>query len=173
MNLRPPGPQPGALPDCATPRGFKQAGDGNRTRPRSLEGFCATTTLRPQAVVGDRIDRWRPGRESASAVDGARTGCLNGRTGPDDIVGVVSGGGARLFSMPLGPLGVTGLLAALDWGAWEWAAANNHSTVGLIAGLLMAPIAVAFAWSLIRVLIALAVAPVARPCGALARRRRG
>ena len=58
--------------------------------------------------------------------------------------------------MPLGPLGVTGLLAALDWGAWEWAAANNHSTVGLIAGLLMAPIAVAFAWSLIRVLIALA-----------------
>jgi TRAP-type C4-dicarboxylate transport system permease small subunit len=58
--------------------------------------------------------------------------------------------------MPLGPLGVTGLLAALDWGAWEWAATNNHSTVGLIAGLLMAPIVVAFAWSLIRVLIALA-----------------
>ena len=57
--------------------------------------------------------------------------------------------------MPLGPLGVTGLLAALDWGAWEWAANNNHSTVGLIAGLLMAPIAVAFAWSLIRVMIAL------------------
>jgi hypothetical protein len=25
-----------------------KAGDGNRTRPRSLEGFCATTTLRPQ-----------------------------------------------------------------------------------------------------------------------------
>ena len=48
LNLRPPGPQPGALPDCATPRG-EQAGDGNRTRPRSLEGFCATTTLRPQA----------------------------------------------------------------------------------------------------------------------------
>jgi hypothetical protein len=58
--------------------------------------------------------------------------------------------------MPLGPLGVTGLLAALDWGAWEWAATNNHSTIGLIAGLLMAPIVVALAWSLIRVLIALA-----------------
>ena len=27
------------------------AGDGNRTRPRSLEGFCATTTLRPQATA--------------------------------------------------------------------------------------------------------------------------
>jgi hypothetical protein len=76
-----------------------------------------------------------------------------------ELARVASGGGARLFTMPLGPLGVTGLLAALDWGAWEWAAANNHSTVGLIAGLLMAPIAVAFAWSLIRV--ALAVARIA------------
>ncbi len=28
-----------------------QAGDGNRTRPRSLEGFCATTTLRPPASI--------------------------------------------------------------------------------------------------------------------------
>jgi len=64
--------------------------------------------------------------------------------------------------MPLGPLGVTGLLAALDWGAWEWAASNNHSTVGLIAGLLMAPIAVAFAWSLIRVVLALFRAALAR-----------
>jgi hypothetical protein len=51
LNLRPPGPQPGALPDCATPRGAcVEAGDGNRTRPRSLEGFCAATTLRPQAL---------------------------------------------------------------------------------------------------------------------------
>ena len=58
--------------------------------------------------------------------------------------------------MPLGPLGVTALLAALDWGAWDWATSTNHSTVGLIAGLLMAPIAVALAWSLIRVLLALA-----------------
>jgi hypothetical protein len=81
---------------------------------------------------------------------------LDGRTGRFQATRVVSGGGATLFPMPLGPLGVTGLLAALDWGAWEWAAANNHSTVGLIAGLLMAPIAVAFAWSLIRVVIALA-----------------
>jgi hypothetical protein len=57
--------------------------------------------------------------------------------------------------MPLGPLGVTALLAALDWGAWDWATNSNQSTVGLIAGLLMAPIAVAFAWSLARVLVAL------------------
>jgi hypothetical protein len=57
--------------------------------------------------------------------------------------------------MPLGPLGVTALLAALDWGAWDWATNSNESTIGLIAGLLMAPIAVAFAWSLVRVLIAL------------------
>ncbi len=57
--------------------------------------------------------------------------------------------------MPLGPLGVTAVLAALDWGAWEWATTANHPTLGLIAGLLMAPIAVAFAWSLARVLVAL------------------
>jgi hypothetical protein len=57
--------------------------------------------------------------------------------------------------MPLGPLGVTALLAALDWGAWDWATNSNESTIGLIAGLLMAPIAVAFAWSLVRVLIGL------------------
>jgi hypothetical protein len=48
-NLRPPGPQPGALPDCATPRG-RQAGDRNRTGSKSLEGFCATKTLRPQGL---------------------------------------------------------------------------------------------------------------------------
>jgi hypothetical protein len=80
LNLRPPGPQPGALPDCATPRGRPmitgaawaisavlaaprreeaeslrsgRAGDGNRTRPRSLEGSCATTTLRPRGYAQD------------------------------------------------------------------------------------------------------------------------
>jgi hypothetical protein len=57
--------------------------------------------------------------------------------------------------MPLGPLGVTALLGLLDWVAWDWAANNNHSTIGLIAALLMAPIAVAFAWSLVRVLVGL------------------
>jgi hypothetical protein len=64
--------------------------------------------------------------------------------------------------MPLGPLGVTAVLAALDWGAWDWATNNNQTTVGLIAGLLMAPIAVAFAWSLARVLVALARRGIAR-----------
>jgi hypothetical protein len=58
--------------------------------------------------------------------------------------------------MPLGPLGVTAVLAALDWGAWDWAANSSHPTIGMIAGLLMAPTAVAFAWSLIRVVLALA-----------------
>jgi hypothetical protein len=58
--------------------------------------------------------------------------------------------------MPLGPLGATALLVALDWGAWNWATNSDQSVVGLIAGLLMAPIAVAFTWSLVRVLIALA-----------------
>ena len=75
--------------------------------------------------------------------------------------------------MPLGPLGVTALLAALDWGAWDWATNSNESTIGLIAGLLMAPIAVAFVWSLVRVLVALVrlgihrAAAESRPDGAL------
>jgi hypothetical protein len=58
--------------------------------------------------------------------------------------------------MPWGPLGVTAVLAALDWGAWEWATTADDPTIGLIAGFVMAPIAVAFAWSLARVLLALA-----------------
>ena len=58
--------------------------------------------------------------------------------------------------MPLVALGVTAVLVALDWGAWEWATSANDPTIGLIAGLVMAPIAVAFAWSLARVLVALA-----------------
>src|SRR3954466_7043735 len=59
LNLRPPGPQPGALPDCATPRGAsslrqprRQAGDENRTRALSLEGSRAAVTPRPR-VRGD------------------------------------------------------------------------------------------------------------------------
>ncbi|MGA2756807.1 MAG: hypothetical protein ABSF58_05595 [Solirubrobacteraceae bacterium] len=64
--------------------------------------------------------------------------------------------------MPLGPLAVTAVLAALDWGAWDWATSSNQTTAGLIAGLLMAPIAVAFAWSLARVLVALARRALAR-----------
>jgi hypothetical protein len=50
---------------CATrlrhsPWLYARAGDGNRTRPRSLEGFCATTTLRPQSS--------RQGYRAAAAV---------------------------------------------------------------------------------------------------------
>ena len=58
--------------------------------------------------------------------------------------------------MPLRPLGATAVLAGLDLGAWEWATGTDHPTVGLIAGLLMAPIALALAWSIVRVLLSLA-----------------
>ena len=54
--------------------------------------------------------------------------------------------------MPLRPLGATAVLAGLDLGAWEWATGTDHPTVGLVAGLLMAPIALALAWSIVRVL---------------------
>jgi TRAP-type C4-dicarboxylate transport system permease small subunit len=67
--------------------------------------------------------------------------------------------------MPFGPLVLTAVLAGIDWGAWDWATTTDHPTVGLIAGLLMAPIAVAFAWSLLRVLFALAQLAARRATG--------
>ena len=50
---------------------------------------------------------------------------------------------------------MTALLVLLDWAAWEWALSTNHPTIGLIAGMFMAPIAVGFVWSLGRVAVAL------------------
>jgi hypothetical protein len=45
LNLRPPGPQPGALPDCATPRGrpmITAAAESAGPPPRALSsGRCA------------------------------------------------------------------------------------------------------------------------------------
>lgn len=64
--------------------------------------------------------------------------------------------------MPLRPLGVTAVLAGLDLGAWEWATSTDHPTVGLIAGLLMAPIALALAWTMVRVLASMAQLAVRR-----------
>src|SRR3954447_19131941 len=62
LNLRPPGPQPGALPDCATPRDRlslrrdDRAGDRTRTGTESLEGSCATVTPRPRGQ--DDRENW-------------------------------------------------------------------------------------------------------------------
>jgi hypothetical protein len=36
LNLRPPGPQPGALPDCATPRGILESTDNPAARGRAI-----------------------------------------------------------------------------------------------------------------------------------------
>src|SRR4051794_29707783 len=47
-------PRPVAGPMLSRARTpVRGAGDGNRTRPRSLEGFCAATTLRPRAAADD------------------------------------------------------------------------------------------------------------------------
>jgi hypothetical protein len=58
--------------------------------------------------------------------------------------------------MPLVALGVTALLTGLDWGAWDWASNTGHSTVGLIAGVLMVPAAVAFAGFLVLTVLVIA-----------------
>ncbi len=123
LNLRPPGPQPGALPDCATPRGLLQAGDGNRTRPRSLEGFCATTTLRPQAAWG----KDSPGRAWSRGPGGCPRRAVLRRSG--------ALGSARATPCP----GGTALVTAVTWGAYEWASSTGHSTIGMIAGIALVP----------------------------------
>jgi hypothetical protein len=51
--------------------------------------------------------------------------------------------------MQLGPLGLTALLAALDWGAWDWASNTGHTTIGLAAGVLLVPALLALAWFLL------------------------
>ncbi|MGA2470721.1 MAG: hypothetical protein ABSG64_08530 [Solirubrobacteraceae bacterium] len=67
--------------------------------------------------------------------------------------------------MPLVALGVTALLAGLDWVAWDWATTTGHDTVGLIAGLLMVPIVVAFAGVLAVALAGLARVGARRAAG--------
>jgi TRAP-type C4-dicarboxylate transport system permease small subunit len=52
-------------------------------------------------------------------------------------------------------MGVSALLAGLGWGAWDWASDTGHDTIGLVAGVLMVPAAVAFAAFLVITLIAL------------------
>ena len=110
--------------------------------------------MQPQHFARKPLAQDSPNRiaDGAASRDPAR-GVL--APGPRRAAGGASERGATLRVMPLGPLGVTALLAALDWGAWDWATNSNQTTVGLIAGLLMAPIAVAFTWSLARVLVAL------------------
>jgi hypothetical protein len=46
LNLRPPGPQPGALPDCATPRDHADSTD---LRPPRLDGSPLLSTRSPPA----------------------------------------------------------------------------------------------------------------------------
>src|SRR5215218_8634052 len=46
LNLRPPGPQPGALPDCATPRGRPES---TRVRRRVERTSVRGRTVRPRA----------------------------------------------------------------------------------------------------------------------------
>ena len=65
MNLRPPAPKAGALPNCATardvtkgtaeerPLSAHRAGDGNRTRAICLEGRGSTIELHPRTPEGD------------------------------------------------------------------------------------------------------------------------
>jgi hypothetical protein len=64
LNLRPPGPQPGALPDCATPRGHCYASEratGVEPVLRAWKAPVQPLTPRPQAYMHDTCVRVTPG----------------------------------------------------------------------------------------------------------------
>jgi hypothetical protein len=46
----------------------------------------------------------------------------------------------------LAPLAVVFALVAIDYVVWNWAIGANHEILALIAGLAMAPLAIALAW---------------------------
>ncbi len=50
LNLRPPGPQPGALPDCATPRGRSILRPIDRTLPSDMHGNICSMPIRSNAT---------------------------------------------------------------------------------------------------------------------------
>ena len=64
MNLRPPGPQPGALPDCATPRGFRPTERATGIEP-ALKAWKAFVQPQHFARSGRR-------HRTAAAVHGQR-----------------------------------------------------------------------------------------------------
>jgi TRAP-type C4-dicarboxylate transport system permease small subunit len=72
--------------------------------------------------------------------------------------------------MPLRALGVTAFLTLAAWGAWDWASSNGHATIGLIAGVLLVPAAVALAGFLALTAVGLGRRGAAR---AAARREQG
>jgi hypothetical protein len=134
LNLRPPGPQPGALPDCATPRGWKKAGDGNRTRPRSLEGFCATTTPRPHkpTLILPTL------RLTGQHAGGARGPCRRESVSPAPYG----------LSVSHRPLALVSGLTLGDYLLWNWSLNGNHEVLALLSGLTLPPLAIAFVWLL-------------------------
>src|SRR6202035_1914088 len=64
LNLRPPGPQPGALPDCATPRGVRPF----YGPPAALSAFdaniCSCPTSKPLNAAAAGAASSRPSRIS-------------------------------------------------------------------------------------------------------------
>ena len=69
LNLRPPGPQPGALPDCATPRGARPVQSGRATagRPPLASGHGSTAPSNRTVIHVPSCSSLMAGRPSASA----------------------------------------------------------------------------------------------------------
>src|SRR3954468_15538120 len=71
LNLRPPGPQPGALPDCATPRGYvmrAKRATGLEPAPRAWKAPVQPLTPRPQAWPKCTEAHREPGVDARASV---------------------------------------------------------------------------------------------------------
>ncbi|MGD0980954.1 MAG: hypothetical protein ABR946_05665 [Solirubrobacteraceae bacterium] len=73
--------------------------------------------------------------------------------------------------MPLRAVGVTALLTALCWGAWDWASSNGHATIGIVAGVLLVPFALALIGCLALTVVGLARIATERAAARRARAR--
>ncbi|MGD0198873.1 MAG: hypothetical protein ABSC56_13325 [Solirubrobacteraceae bacterium] len=47
--------------------------------------------------------------------------------------------------MALRAVGATAAVTGIDWGVYQWASSAGHSTIGMIAGILLVPAGVALA----------------------------
>jgi hypothetical protein len=147
LNLRPPGPQPGALPDCATPRGASRAypNAGQDPGPNKLGAARAVPAAgRPphldetakQATTGSKratgiepaLEAWKASVQPQHLARGQ--GTIVSSQPPDNLRGV------RLRALV--PLLV---LTAVDYALWDWSIADGHDILSLGAGLTLLPLA--------------------------------
>ena len=145
LNLRPPGPQPGALPDCATPRSDKRA---TGIEP-ALEAWKAS--VQPQHFARQSSAssyRAPPGRRAATANAWPRRAVREAPAGDSPIPAKSVQPGDYGLTVSQRPLAIVSALALGDYVLWNWSLGANHYVLALIAGLTLPPLAIVLVWLL-------------------------